>query len=231
VAAITLNGYTEALLQVFNEASLKTDAGVQAVMTYLLVYSGQSIEDLAGMTGFDEAKLRDYLAALGDLVESDGATWRPTARARSEVEHALATAVGSVKGSLPASAVGLTAAEAKRWEEVKRIVMDTVPKYLPGEESLRAQYEHYFSFVDSNPPQTLDEAISPYARGLPGETDASLTFDNQGNIGLTVHRPGTQPAVEFSALIKTFQENDDDCLLDSDGPLILKALSLGLTFW
>jgi hypothetical protein len=142
----------------------------------------------------------------------------------------LTTSIGSVKGSRAAGAVGLTAAEAKRWEEVKRIVMDTVPKRLPGEKSLRAQYRHYFSFVDSNPPQTFDEAISPYARGLPGETDASLTFENQGNFGLTVHRPGTQPAVKFDALITTFQE-DDDCLLDSDGPLIHKALGLGLTLW
>lgn len=231
MAVITLNGYADALLQVFDEASLKTDAGVQAVMTYLFAYPGQSIEDLASMAGFDEAKLRDYLAALGDLVESDGATWHPSARGRSEVEHALAAAAGSVTSSGPSGAVGLTSAEAKRWEEVKRIVMDTVPEYLPGGRSLRAQYGHYFSFVDSSPPKTLDEAISPYARGLPGETDASLTFFNQSNIGLTVHRPGAQPAVDFGRLIKTFQESDDDCLLDSDGPLIFKALGLGLTFW
>lgn len=183
------------------------------------------------MTGFDEAKLRDYLVALGDLVETDGATWRPSALGRSEVEHTLAAATGSAKGSGPSGVTGLTAAEAKRWEEVKRIVMDTVPEYLPGGTSLRAQYGHYFSFVDSNPPQTLGEAISPYARGLPGETAASLTFFNQSNIGLTVHRPGAQPAVDFGLLIKTFQESDDDCLLDSDGPLIYKALGLGLTFW
>ncbi len=230
MAVITLNGYADALLQVFDEASLKTDAGVQAVMTYLLAYPGQSVEDLAGMMGFDEARVRDYLSALGDLVESDGATWRPSARARSDIEHALATTVGSVKGPRPASAVGLTAAEAKRWEEVKRIVMDTESKYIVGK-SLRAQYEHYFNFVDSNPPQTLAEATSPYARGLPGETHAFLTFQNQGNIGLTVHRPGTQPAVDFGTLITMFQENDDDCLLDSDGLLIQKALGLGLTFW
>lgn len=231
MAVITLNGYAEAILKVFDEASLKTDAGVQAVTTYLLAYPGQSIEDLAGAAGFDEARVRDYLSALGDLVEADGTTWRLSARGRSEIEHALAAAVGSAKGALSSGAAGLTAAEAERWEEVKRIVMDTVPASLPGMESLRTQYEHYFSFVDSNPPKTLDEATATYSYPKPGETDASCTFLNQGNIGLTVHRPGTRPAVDFGALIKGFQENDDDCLLDSDGPLIYKALDLGLTFW
>lgn len=231
MAVITLNSYAEALLQAFDESSLKTDAGVQAVLTYLLAYPGQTIGDLAGATGFDDADVRGYLSALGDLVESDGAIWRASARGRAEIEHALAAAVGSVKDSGASGAAGLTTAEAGRWEEVKRIVMDTVPEYILGGKSLRAQYEHYFSFVDSNPPQTLDEATSPYARGLPGETDASLTFSNQSNIGLTVHRPGAQPAVDFGSLIETFQKTDDDCLLDSDGLLIYKALGLGLTFW
>lgn len=228
---IALNGYAEVLLKLFDEASLKADAGVQAVMTYLFAYSGQSVEDIANVTGFDEIRVRNYLSALGDLVESDGVTWRPSPRARAETEHALAIATGGVKSSWPAGAAGLAAKEAERWNEVKRIVMDTIPEYLPGGKSLREQYEHYFSFVDSNPPQTLDEAISPYARGLPGETIASLTFSNQSNVGITVHRPGTQPAIDFRLLVKMFQEDDDDCLLDSDGPLILKALGLGLTFW
>jgi hypothetical protein len=230
MAVITLNSYAEALLQAFDESSLKTDAGVQAVLTYLLAYPGQTIGDLAGATGFDDADVRGYLSALGDLVESDGATWRPSARGRAEMEHALATAVGSVTSARPSGAAGLTAAEAARWEEVKRIVMDTVPGLMETE-TLRAQYEHYFSFVDSNPPKTLDEATAGYSHPKPGETDAEITFGNQGNMGLTVHRPGTQPAVEFGTLIQRFQESDDDCLLDADGPLIYKALALGLTFW
>lgn len=231
MAVIKLDCYAEALLHLFDEASLKTDAGVEAIMTHLLACPGQPIEDVASTTGFDEVQVRDYLSALGDLLEADGTRWRLSARGRSEIERALATAFGSAKGIRPSGALGLSAAEAERWEEVKRIVMDTVPEYLPGGASLRAQYEHYFSFVDSNPPATLDEAFSPSSPRKPGETTASLTFSNQGNIGLTVHRPGTQPAVDFGSLVKTFQENDDDCLLDSDGPLILKALSLGLTLW
>jgi hypothetical protein len=228
---IKLNEYAEAQLQVFNNASLKTDAGVQSVLTYLLAYPGQSVQDVANVTGFDEVRVGDYLSALGDLVESDGAMWRPSARARTEIEYALAISTGSAKSSSLTRAAALTAKEAERWEEIKRIIMDTTPEYLPGEKSLREQYTHYFSFVDSSPPKTLDEAISPCARGLPGETIASLTFSNQNNIGITVHRPGTQPAIDFGLLIKLFQENDDDCLHDSDGPLILKALALGLTFW
>lgn len=226
MAAITLNGYTEALLQVFNEASLKTDAGVQAVMTYLLEYSGQSVEDLAGMTGFDEAKLRDYLSALGDLVESDGAIWRPSAQGRAEIGHSLAAAVNSVTSAPTSGAAGLTAVEAKRWEEVKRIVMDTAPNDSMSV-PLRAQYEHWFNFTDSNlPPKT-----SGPRHLKPGELDANITFNNQGNRGITIHRPGTQPAVYFDNLRTTFQVKKSDSLQHSDGQLIHKALGLGLTFW
>ena len=213
MAVITLNGYADALLPVFDDASLKTDAGVQAVMTYLLAYPGQSIEDLASMTGFDEAKLRAYVAALEDLVESDGATWRPSARARSEIEHALAAAWGSVTSSGPSSMVGLTAAEAKRWEEVKSIVMDSSSTY---EESLRTQFEHLFRITDSTPGTS-----HPH----PAEAGASCTFHNQGEWGITVHRPGTQPVIYFENLQTTFG------LDPSDETLIRKALGLGLTFW
>lgn len=213
MAVITLNGYADKLLQVLNEASLKTDAGVQAVMTYLLAYSGQSIEDLAGMTGFDEATVRDYLSALGDLVESDGATWRPSARGRSEIEHALAAATGSVASSGPSGMAGLTAAEAKRWEKVKSIVMDSSSTY---DESLRTQFEHLFRITDSSPGTS-----HPH----PAEAVASCTFHNQGNRGITVHRPGAQPVIYFRNLKREFD------LRDSDEALIQKALGLGLTFW
>ncbi len=213
MAVITLNGYADALLQVFNEASLKTDAGVQAVMTYLLAYPGQAIEDLAGMTGFDEAKLRDYLAALGDLVESDGPTWRPTARGRSEIEQALTAATGSAKGSGPSGVTRLTAAEAKRWEEVKHIVMDSAGAH---EEPLRTQFEHWFRVTDSSP-----GTLPPY----PTEAEASCTFHNQGNTGITIHRPGTQPVIDFENLESTFG------LHAADDQIIRKALGLGLTFW
>lgn len=228
-ACMTLNAYTEAMLQLFDESSLKTDAGVQAVMTYLLAYPGQTIGDLAGATGFDEARVRDYLSALGDLVELSGATWSASTRGRSEIEYLLAIGAGRAKGPWPPGAAGLTAAEAKRWEEVKRIVMDT-PSFAASK-PLRAEYEHWFRFVDSNPPKTLAEVTAVYFRPKPGEAEANCTFRNQGNIGLTIHRPGTQPVVDFGALIRAFQQTDDDSLLDSDGPLIEKALGLGLTFW
>lgn len=231
MAVITLSGYAEALLQAFDESSVKTDAGVQAVLTYLLAYPGQTIGDVAGATGFDDADVQGYLSALGDLVESDGVTWRPSARGHAEIEHVLAAAVGSVTSTRPSGAAGLTAAEAARWEEVKRIVMDTPPDALYSDASLREQYEHYFNFVDSNPPKTLKQATATYSHPKPGETDAHITFANQGNIGLTVHRPGTQPAVEFGTLITKFQLKRADRLLNSDGLLIPKALGLGLTFW
>jgi len=213
MAVITLNGYAEVLLRAFDESSMKTDAGVQAVLTYLLVYPGQTIEDVAGMTGFDEATVRDYLSALGDLVESDGATWRSSARGRSEIEHALAAAVSSVTSTRPSGAAGLTAAEAKRWEEVKSIVMDSSSTY---DESLRTQFEHLFRITDSSPGT---------AHPHPAEAEASCTFHNQGNCGITVHRPGTQPVIYFKNLKREFD------LRDSDEALIQKALGLGLTFW
>lgn len=230
MAVTILKAYAKAVLQVFDESSMKTDAGAQAVMTYLLVYPGQSIEDLAGIMGFDEARVRDYLSALGDLAEQTGTAWHPSARGRSEIERVLATAGGSRTSSGAAAAAGLSATEAKRWEEVKRIVMDTSPGalYLG---TLRAQYEHYFSFVDGNAPMTLEEAAFPGLSSRPGEAHAQYTFAVQGQVGLTVHRPGTQPAVDFGALIKTFQQSPLDRLLDSDGTLIQKALGLGHTFW
>lgn len=230
MAVTILKTYAEAVLQLFDESSMKADAGVQAVMTYLLVYPGQSIEDLAGTTGFDEARVRDYLSALGDLAEQSGAAWHPSARGRSEIERVLATAGGSGTSSGATAGARLTAAEAIRWEEIKRIVMDTSPGAVyPG--TLRARYEHYFSFVDSNAPITLEEATFPGLRSRPGEADAHYTFACQGQVGLTVHRPRTQPAVDFGALIKTFQQSHADRLLDSDGTLIQKALGLGYTFW
>lgn len=213
MAVITLQGYAESLLRVLDEASLKTDAGVQAVMTYLLAYSGQSIEDLAGMTGFDEATVRNYLSALGDLVESAGATWHPSARGRSEIEHALVPATGSVASSRPSGMAGLTAAEAKRWEKVKNIVMDSSSTY---DESLRTQFEHLFRITDSSPGTS-----HPHPAGA----EASCTFHNQGNRGITVHRPGTQPVIYFENLKREFD------LRDSDEALIQKTLGLGLTFW
>jgi hypothetical protein len=213
MAVITLNGYAEAVLQVFDESSMKTDAGVQAVMTYLLAYPGQSIEDLAGAAGFDEARVRDYLSALGDLVEADGTTWRLSARGRSEIEHTLAAVVGSVKGARSPGAAGLTAAEAARWDEVKSVVMDSSDTY---EKSLRTQFEQLFLVTDSSP------GTSP---SHPAEVVASCTFHNQGNWGITVHRPGTEPVIFFEHLQKTFG------LEPSDETLIRKALGLGLTFW
>lgn len=212
MSVITLSGYAEALLQVFNESSLKTDAGVQAVMTYLLAYSGQSVDDVAGVTGFDEAKVRDYLSALGDLVESDGAIWRPSTRGRAEVEHALGAATGSAKGSGPSGVTGLTAAEAERWEDVKHYVMDSAGAY---DEPLSTQFEHFFRVTDSSP------GTYPHS----AEVEASCTFGNQGNTGITIHRARTQPVIYFENLKRTFG------LSPSDEALIQKALSLGLTFW
>jgi hypothetical protein len=213
MAVITLNGYAEALLRALDESSMKTDAGVQAVLTYLLAYPGQTIEDMAGATGFDDANVRGYLLALGDLVELDGTAWRPSARGRAEIEHALTAAVGSVRSTRPSGAAGLTAAEAKRWEEVKSTVMDSSSTY---DESLRTQFEHLFRITDSSP-----GASHPH----PAEAEASCTFHNQGNRGITVHRPGTQPVIYFENLKREFD------LRDSDRTLIMKALSLGLTFW
>jgi hypothetical protein len=213
MAVITLNGYAEALLQAFDESNMKTDAGVQAVLTYLLAYPGQTSGDLASATGFDDAAVRGYLSALGDLVESDGAIWRASARGCAEIEHALAAAVGSVKGSGAAGAAALTAAEAKRWDDIKRIVMDSSSAV---DESLRTQFEHWFRVTDSIPKTSHTDRT---------EAEASCTFHNQGNMGITIHRPGTQPVIDFENLTDTFG------LDASDRAVILKALGLGLTFW
>lgn len=229
VGAMTLSTYAETMLQVFDESSLKADAGVQAVMTYLLAYPRQTIGDLASATGFDEAQMQDYLSALGDLVELSGTTWSASARGRSEIEHLLAVGTGRAKGARPSGTVGLTAAEAKRWEEVKRIIMDTPVNSFS--KTLREQYEHWFRFVESIPPKTVAEVTAVYQCPKPGEAEADCTFGNQGNIGITIHRPGTQPVVDFGALLRHFRQTDDDSLVDSDGPLIEKALDLGLTFW
>ncbi|WP_224078073.1 hypothetical protein [Cupriavidus laharis] len=226
---MTLSAYAETMLQVFDESSLKTDAGVQAVMTYLLAYPGQTIGDLASATGFDETRMQDYLSALGDLVELRGATWSASARGRSAIEHLMAVGTGRAKGARPSSTVGLTAAEAKRWEEVKRIVMDTPVD--SSSETLREQYEHWFRFAESNPPKTVAEVDAVYTRPKPGEAEAHCTFGNQGSMGITIHRPGTQPVVDFGSLLRHFRQTDDDSLVDSDGSLIEKALGLGLTFW
>lgn len=229
VGAMTLSAYAETMLQVFDESSLKTDAGVQAVMTYLLAYPGQPIGDLASATGFDEVRVQGYLSALGDLVELSGARWSASARGRSEIEHLLAVGTGRAKGTRPSGTVGLTAAEAKRWEDVKRIVMDTPVSSFS--KTLREQYEHWFRFAESNPPKTLAEVLAVYTRPKPGEVEASCTFGNQASMGITIHRPGTQPVVDFGSLLRHFRRTDDDSLVDSDGPLIEKALGLGLTFW
>lgn len=228
-ARVAFSSYAEAMLQAFDESSLKADAGVQAVMTYLLAYPGQTIGDLASATGFDEARMHDYLAALGDLVEVSGDTWSASARGCSEIEHLLAVGAGRAKSSRPSGAVGLTAAEATRWEDVKRIVMDT-PSH-GSSKTLREEYEHWFRFAVSNPPKTTAEVDAGHFSPKPGEAEADSTFGNQQNIGMTVHRPGTQPVVEFGRLLRAFRVTDDDSLVDSDGPLIEKALGLGLTFW
>lgn len=228
-ACVALSAYAEATLQVFDESSLKSDAGVQAVMTYLLAYPGQTIGDLASATGFDEARMHDYLAALGDLVEASDDTWSASARGCSEIEHLLAVGAGRAKRSRLSGTVGLSAAEATRWEDVKRIVMDTPSR--GASKTLREQYEHWFRFAASNPPKTAAEVDAVSFSPTPGEIEASCTFGNQQNIGMTVHRPGTQPVVEFGQLLRAFRVTDHDSLVDSDGPLIKKALGLGLTLW
>lgn len=225
-----LNTYAEAQLQALDEPSLKSDAGVQAVITTLLAYPRQTIQDLSDVTGFHEERVRKYLDALGDFVESDGAGWSVSARGKSGIEYALAVGTGRAKAGGSFSITALTAVEAKRWTEVKRIVMDTSPS-RPGEKTLRTQYEHWFHFADSNPPKTLAEATAQHFTPKPGEADASVTFGNQPYMGLTIHRPGTIPTVDFGTLIQRFQVTDDDSLIDSDGLLIQKALGLGLSFW
>ena len=227
--SMALSSYAEAMLQVFNESSLKADAGVQAMMMYLLAYPNQTVGDLASATGFGEARTRDYLAALGDFVDVSDDMWAASARGRAAIEYLAAVGAGSAKAPLPSGTVSLTAAEAKRWDEVKRIVMDTPPRL--ASKTLREQYEHWFHFMESNPPKTATEVDARYTSPKPGEVDASCTFMNQHNNGITVHRPGTQPVVDFGLLLGAFRQTDDDSLVDSDGPLIEKALRLGLTFW
>jgi len=224
------SNYAHAMLALLDEAAVKSDAGVQAIFTYLLAYPSLAFSDLASLTGFDEDKLRNYLEALGGLVEFDGTVWSISDAGDASIKAVLAVASGKVKLSASSTAMALSVTELTRWEEVKRIVMDTPYKFSFGATS-RELFERWFSFVDSNPTATLEEATAYYQIPNPDEIGASIVFKNQANAGITIHRPGTQPIIYFRALIKTFQMGGKDNILDEDGPLIEKALSLGLTFW
>jgi len=224
------SNYANVMLDLLNEATVKSDAGVQAIFTYLFAYPSLSLPDFASLTGFDEDNLRRYLEALGDLVEFDGTVWSISEAGNASMKAVLAVASARGKHSTSSISTALSVAELARWEEVKRIVMDTPYKSSSGE-TIRECFEQWFSFVDSNPTPTLEEVTAEYRVSNNDETKASLVFLNQANAGITVHRPGTQPVIYFHNLIKTFQMGGRDNILDEDGPLIEKALSLGLTFW
>lgn len=224
------SNYAHAMLALLDEATVKSDAGVQAIFTYLLAYPNLAFSDLASLTGFDEDKLINYLEALEGLVEFDGTVWSISDAGDASIKAVLAVASGKVKLSASSTAMAFSVAELARWEEVKRIVMDTPPVHSISK-TCREQFEDWFSFVDSNPTLTLEEVVDVCRALNPGENDAAIAFSRQINNGITIHRPGTQPVINFSALIKAFQRGGADNILDEDGPLIEKALGLGLTFW
>lgn len=221
--------YAHAILSFFDEPTEKSDAGVQAVFTYLLAYPNSAISDLIALTGFDEEKLRNYLDALGTLVAFDGIVWSISDFGYEKMKSELPITPGKLKLSTYLVPVGLSAAELSRWEEIKRIVMDTSPQ-PPHGATIRQDFESWFSYVDSNPPPTLKD-VSGGRTPNPGEANAVMAFTRQGAYGVAIHRPGTQPVVDFGRLIKTFQFGGKDNILDGDGPLMEKALSLGLTLW
>lgn len=206
--------FAHRLLNGLDEASLRTDAGVQAVITYLAAYPGQFITDIASATGFTDSAVANYISALGLLVENKDDTYRLSDAGSTLIEHAVTEA--PIAPSKRSSS-SLTAAQLTRWAEIKTIVMDT-PELIGSaivNPTQREQMTLFFEVLDGVRTATADEAL-----------DMNIHFANQGIQGISLHRPGTSPAFYFNNLANSYESLDD-----SDEEIIELALRAGLTFW
>lgn len=190
------------------ESATSADAGVQVVLTYLAAYRGQTVSDIAGATGFTESAVSDYLAALSSLVDESEGIFRLSGAGEALLTHALTTPAAG-------ATVKLTPAQLARWAEVRKIVMDTPSPW--GGPNLREMMSRYFD-VQDGAPVTDDEA---------GELHCF--FCNQGTYGISIHRPGTVPAVDMPTLLRPLGEPYK--LRPSDAKIIERALRAGYTFW
>ncbi|MBR8283917.1 hypothetical protein [Burkholderia vietnamiensis] len=189
------------LLDALDGASLSTDAGVQAVLYYIAAYPGQIVRDIAACTGFTEAQVEAYIAALESFITDRG----PGYELNSKGEDVIS-------GKYVASA-SLTPAQLARWEKIKEIVMDTVPS-LTGPNTLRKLMENHF-----------DEFMNSSKIGSHDKNQIEVDFLNQATRGITIHSPGTIPAIFFRNLKREYD------LEEEDEQIIREALAAGLTFW
>ncbi|WP_250522813.1 MULTISPECIES: hypothetical protein [unclassified Caballeronia] len=188
-------------LDALDGASLSTDAGVQAVLYYIAAYPGQMASDIAASTGFTEARVEAYIAALAPFITDRHSGYELNSRGEDVLSGKLV------------SSTSLTPAQLARWEEVKEIVMDTLPDGR-GPNTVRQLMEKHFDVYRG--------LVKSSSRDEP---QMLADYLNQANRGITIHEPGATPAVFFPNLKSTFE------LEDEDEEVIRGALAAGLTFW